>query len=74
MASTIDLRDGKLVIIEGTKEVARLTTPDLLLARNGNDITAKFKLPPGVRKRVYHFKYNALGGGWECSTGPRGTI
>lgn len=72
MASTVDLRGGKLVIVEGKQEVARLTTTDLLLARNGDDITAKFKIPPGVRKHVYYFNEDRALGGWECISGPLG--
>lgn len=72
MVTQIDLRGGGIVITEKAREVARLTKTDLLLSRNEADITAKFKLPPGVRTHVYYFNEDILGGGWECISGPLG--
>lgn len=71
MPTKIDLRRGELIISEKGVVVAKLTKADLLLSRNEADITAKLKVPPGVRKQVYYFHEDPLGG-WECISGPVG--
>ena len=69
---SIDLSQGGISITEG-KETVSLSEDELSQCRHSQDVVEALERKLGRSLRhYYYFKYDAVSGGWECSSGPTG--